>query len=100
MLRGQLRSIPANGYAAFHPQIRKIVFEFCDKWPTSANTRSYLLTQLQPLASKNPHVEIVVKQRNHKEPIVRGFYGLSLLLYTLYRHSPFHQSTIVIKSFH
>jgi large subunit ribosomal protein L43 len=75
MLRGQLRSLPANGYAAFLPQIRKIVFEFCEKWPSSANTRSFLQNHLQPLARQNPHVEIVVKQRNHKEPIVRGFYG-------------------------
>lgn len=76
LIRAQLRSFPANGYAAFLPQIRKLVFEFCDKWPSSANTRNYLLNQLQPLARQNPHVEIVVKQRNQKEPIVRGFYGL------------------------
>ena len=76
-----LRSLPANGYAAFIPQLRKLVFEFCDKWPSSSNARSYLLNHLQPLARKNPHVEIVVKQRNHKEPIVRGFYRTYPLLY-------------------
>jgi large subunit ribosomal protein L43 len=76
MLRGQLRSLPANGYAAFTPQIRKLVFEFCQNWPSSANTRTYILNRLKPLARDNPHVEIVVKQRNHKEPIVRGFYGI------------------------
>ncbi|KAF8203171.1 mitochondrial ribosomal protein subunit L51 [Pholiota molesta] len=74
LLRAQLRSRPANGHAAFLPQIRKLVFEYCDKWPTSQNTRTYLLTQIQNLARENPHVEVVVKQRNQKEPIVRGFY--------------------------
>ncbi|KAF8973804.1 mitochondrial ribosomal protein subunit L51 [Flammula alnicola] len=74
ILRAQLRSRPANGHTAFLPQIRKLVFEYCDKWPTSQNTRTYLLTQIQHLARENPHVEVVVKQRNQKEPIVRGFY--------------------------
>jgi large subunit ribosomal protein L43 len=87
MLRGQLRSFPANGYAAFLPQIRKLVFEVCEKWPSSANTRTYLRNTLQPLARDNPHVEIVVKQRNHKEPIVRGFYGLQSPLHTPLWHS-------------
>jgi large subunit ribosomal protein L43 len=77
VLRAQLRSVPANGHAAFVPHIRKLVIEYCDRWPTSANTRTFLLNHLQPLARENPHVEIVVKQRNHKEPIVRGFYGAS-----------------------
>jgi large subunit ribosomal protein L43 len=75
LLRAALRSKPANGYSAFVPQIRKLVFEFCDKWPSSHNTRTFLLTRLQPLARANPHLELVVKQRTHKEPIVRGFYG-------------------------
>ncbi|KAF9456102.1 thioredoxin-like protein [Collybia nuda] len=74
VLRAQLRSLPANGHAAFLPHIRKLVIEYCDRWPTSANTRTFLLNHLQPLARANPHVEIVVKQRNHREPIVRGFY--------------------------
>lgn len=78
VLRAQLRSFPANGHAAFVPHIRKLVIEYCDRWPTSANTRTFLLNHLQPLARANPHVEIVVKQRNNKEPIVRGFYGLSV----------------------
>ncbi|KJA29349.1 hypothetical protein HYPSUDRAFT_176226 [Hypholoma sublateritium FD-334 SS-4] len=74
IMRAQLRSRPANGHAAFLPQIRKLVFEYCDKWPTSHHTRTFLLTRLQALARENPHVEVVVKQRNQKEPIVRGFY--------------------------
>ncbi|GLB36545.1 putative mitochondrial ribosomal protein L51 / S25 / CI-B8 domain [Lyophyllum shimeji] len=75
ILRGQLRSFPANGHAAFIPQIRKLVFECCDRWPSSENTRTYLFTKLQALARENPHVEIVVRQRIHREPIVRGFYA-------------------------
>jgi large subunit ribosomal protein L43 len=78
LFRAQLRSRPANGYAAFFPQLRKIVFEFCDKWPSSANTATYLLSAAQSLARQNPHVEVVVKQRNQKEPIVRGFYRIHI----------------------
>ncbi|PPQ67373.1 hypothetical protein CVT25_005952 [Psilocybe cyanescens] len=74
LLRASLRSRPTNGHAAYLPQIRKLVFEYCDKWPTSANARIYINTRIEALAKANPHVELVVKQRNHKEPIVRGFY--------------------------
>jgi large subunit ribosomal protein L43 len=75
LLRAQLRSRPANGHVAFVPQIRKLVFEYCDKWPSSENTRTYILNHAEALAKQHPHVEVVVKQRNQKEPIVRGFYG-------------------------
>ncbi|KAJ7693537.1 hypothetical protein B0H17DRAFT_1277908 [Mycena rosella] len=74
LFRAQLSSAPANGHVAFIPQIRKLVFEYCNDWPTSANTRTFLRRDLIPFARNNPHVEIVVKQRNRKEPIVRGFY--------------------------
>ncbi|PFH54720.1 hypothetical protein AMATHDRAFT_72481 [Amanita thiersii Skay4041] len=74
LFRAQLRSRPANGHVAFIPPIRKLVFEYCDKWPSSANTRTYLLNHLQSLARLNPHLEVVVKQRNHREPIIRGFF--------------------------
>lgn len=74
LFRGQLRSYPANGHGIFLPQIRKLVFEYCEKWPSSANTRTYVLNHLESLARANPHVEVVVRQRNYKEPIVRGYY--------------------------
>ncbi|KAI0271633.1 hypothetical protein BC834DRAFT_922362 [Gloeopeniophorella convolvens] len=67
VFRAQLTSRQANGHAAFVPQIRKL-------WPSSANTRTYLQNNLQNLARANPHVEVVVAQRNHRQPIVRGFY--------------------------
>ncbi|KAJ6519325.1 thioredoxin-like protein [Mycena sanguinolenta] len=74
LFRARLGSAPANGHVAFIPQIRKLVFEYCNDWPSSANTRTFLQRDLIPFARSNPHVEIVVKQRNRKEPIVRGFY--------------------------
>ncbi|KAF9786067.1 thioredoxin-like protein [Thelephora terrestris] len=74
IFRASLRSAQANGHAVFIPQCRKIVFEYCDKWPSSANTRTFLLKHLRSVAEENPHVELVVRQRNHKEPIARGFY--------------------------
>jgi len=75
IFRAGLRSTQANGHSAFIPQCRKVVFEYCDKWPSSAHTRTFLLNHLQSVAKENPHVEFVVKQRNHKEPIARGFYS-------------------------
>ncbi|KAJ7630482.1 thioredoxin-like protein [Roridomyces roridus] len=74
MLRAQLKSLPANGHGSWLPQIRKLVFEYCNDWPSSANTRTFLQRDLITFARNNPHVEIVVKQRNRKEPIVRGLY--------------------------
>ncbi|KAF9650682.1 hypothetical protein BDM02DRAFT_1288035 [Thelephora ganbajun] len=74
IFRASLRSTQANGHSAFIPQCRKVVFEYCNKWPSSANTRTFLLNHLQSVAKENPHVEFVVKQRNQKEPVVRGFY--------------------------
>jgi Mitochondrial ribosomal protein L51 / S25 / CI-B8 domain len=75
ILRGSLKSYPANGHVAFVPQIRKLVFEYCDYWPSSAHTRTFLRQRVEQLARDNSHVEIVVKQRKHKQPIVRGFYS-------------------------
>lgn len=79
IFRATLGSTQANGHSAFIPQCRKLVFEYCDKWPSSANTRTFLLDRLQCVAKENPHVEFVVKRRNNKEPIVRGFYSRCLL---------------------
>lgn len=77
LLRAQLRSAPANGLAAFIPPVRKVVLEFCQHGPSSANTRTFVSTDMQRLAREHPHVEFVVKQRNGHEPIARGFYGRS-----------------------
>ncbi|PPQ64751.1 hypothetical protein CVT26_002695 [Gymnopilus dilepis] len=74
LFRAALRSRPANGHASYLPAIRKLVFEYCDKWPSSAATRKYIDAHITSLAAANPHVEVVVKQRNQKEPVVRGFY--------------------------
>jgi hypothetical protein len=74
ILRASLRSLPSNGHDAFIPQIRKMIFEYCETWPTSTNMRTYILNHLEDLARQNPYVEIVVKHRPHREPIVRGLY--------------------------
>ncbi|KAH0838620.1 hypothetical protein J3R83DRAFT_6943 [Lanmaoa asiatica] len=74
MLRAQLRS---NGHSAFLPHIRKVVVEFCQHGPSSANTRIFISKDVERVARENPHVEFVVKQRNGHEPIARGFYGRS-----------------------
>ncbi|KAF9258602.1 hypothetical protein L218DRAFT_728703 [Marasmius fiardii PR-910] len=74
ILRAKLGSSPSNGHTIFLPQIRKLVFEYCDKWPSSHNARTYILNHVESLARTNPHVEIVVRQRPQKEPIIRGFY--------------------------
>ena len=79
IFRAQLRSRPANGHAAFIPQIRKLVFEYCDMWTSSANTRTYLLNHVEELARQHPHVEVVVRHRYQRQPIARGFYGKFIL---------------------
>src|SRR6266404_5303969 len=74
IIRAHLTSKPANGHAAFIPQIRKLVFEYSQNWASSTNTRTYLKNNLQTLARANPHVEVVIKQRGNRHPIIRGFY--------------------------
>lgn len=83
LLRASLRSTPSNGHAVFIPQIRKMIFEYCETWPTSANLRTFILNHLEDIACKNPHVEIVVKQRSHREPIVRGLYCAFFFLFAI-----------------
>ena len=77
IFRAQLTSKHSNGHAAFVPQIRKLVFEYSQNWSSSANTRTYLKNNLQSLARANPHVEVVVRQRSNRQPIVRGLYRTS-----------------------
>jgi large subunit ribosomal protein L43 len=74
IFRAQLGSKPSNGHTAFVPQIRKLVFEYSQNWSSSANTRTYLKNNLQSLARANPHIEVVVRQRSNRQPIVRGLY--------------------------
>lgn len=74
VLRASLRAAPANGSAFFVPQIRRLVFEYCDRRTTSALTRLFILRHIEQLARDNPHVEFVVKQRPGRPPIIRGLY--------------------------
>lgn len=73
--RAQLRSYPANGHTAFLPQIRKVVLEFCQHYPSSSNARTFISNHLERVAREHPHVEFVIRQRNGHEPIARGFYA-------------------------
>lgn len=74
ILQHQLISKAANGHRIFIPQCRKLVFEYCERSKSSARTRTWLLNSVEEIAKQNPHVEVVVKPRCFKEPIVRGFY--------------------------
>ena len=82
-LRGHQQSLPANGHGAFIPQVRKLVFEFCDNWASSANLRTYIHNHLEDVARANPHVEFVVRRRSCREPVVRGFYSTCIPPYAL-----------------
>jgi large subunit ribosomal protein L43 len=57
------------------PTLRKLVFEYDNSGASSATTRTFLQSHLVELARENPHVEVVVRQRNQRQPIIRGFYG-------------------------
>jgi large subunit ribosomal protein L43 len=72
-----------NGHVAFVPQIRKLVFEFCEAWPTSALLREVLGLHAETLVRENPHVEIVVKERMYRESVVREFYCGCLFFFFL-----------------
>jgi hypothetical protein len=74
--RAQLASAGANGHAAFVPPLRKLVFEYDAAGAPSAHTRTFLLNRLEDVARANPHVELVVRERPQRQPVVRGFYGL------------------------
>lgn len=63
-----------NGYSLFVPQIRKLIFEYCERSEQSERTRAFLLRHVEDVARANPHVEVVVKTRTLKPPIVRGLY--------------------------
>jgi large subunit ribosomal protein L43 len=77
VFRAQLASTGANGHTAFVPPLRKLVFEYDEAGAPSAHTRTFLLNHLEDLARKHPHVELVVRPRPQRQPIVRGFYGPS-----------------------
>lgn len=82
VLRAGLRSSSSNGYVSFVPQIRKLVFEFCERWPTSEPLRNVLKEGAETVARENPHVEVVIRKRMFKEPLIRGFYCKLLRLRT------------------
>ncbi|PVG02156.1 hypothetical protein CPB86DRAFT_751484 [Serendipita vermifera] len=63
-----------NGYNLFVPPLRKLIFEYCERSEQSSRMRSYLLNHVEDVARKNPHVEVVVKTRTLKPPVVRGLY--------------------------
>ncbi|KAJ7596599.1 mitochondrial ribosomal protein subunit L51 [Mycena floridula] len=74
IFRAKLGSAPSNGHSVYLSPVRKLVFEYTNTGPSSANARTFLLNRLEPLARENPHVEMVVRMRHSGEPIVRGFY--------------------------
>jgi len=77
LLRAKLGSSPSNGHVVFLPQIRKLVVEYTNNMPSSANTRTFVSNHIEELARQYPHVEIVVRQRMEREPVIRGLYGVS-----------------------
>jgi hypothetical protein len=81
VFRASLVSEGANGHASFVPPLRKIVFEYSEYMASSDVTRIYLRKHLEDLARRNPHVEVVVRPRHNKEPLITGFYGTSCLSY-------------------
>ncbi|EJU00981.1 hypothetical protein DACRYDRAFT_53536 [Dacryopinax primogenitus] len=72
VVRASLVSRP--GHAVYIPQIRKLVFEYCDVWISNIHARTYLLNHVAKLAAAHPHVEVVVQQRSNHHPIARGLY--------------------------
>lgn len=70
----QLVARQGNGYTSFVPQLRKLIFEYCERSEQSTKARGYLLRHVEEVARNNPHVEVVVKTRTLKPPVIRGLY--------------------------
>ena len=88
----------SNGYASFVPSIRKLVFEYCDIWPSSAPLRTFIHNLVEDLARRNPHVEFVVKQRPSREPVIRGFYRESFDCVPRRSHSKFNVNSPAVNN--
>lgn len=69
---------PAPGYVptTFTRPIKKLVLEYCDTWGSNEGMRRFIKSSdgIVKLAKENPSVEVVVRKRNYKHPIVRGLY--------------------------
>lgn len=74
-LRRSLSAPLANGHTAFVLPCKKLVFEYCEHWASNAGLREYLVQDLRRLASRYPGVELVVRRREFKHPVVRAVYG-------------------------
>ena len=86
LLRASLRTTPSNGSpssssllsSATTPFIlpcKKLVFEYCPSWGSNKGTIDFIAKDVEELAREYPSVEIVVRERRWKHPVLRAFYG-------------------------
>ncbi|CAG8595712.1 5154_t:CDS:2 [Paraglomus brasilianum] len=73
-LRPAKIAVARNGVGAYIFQCRKMVFHYCERSGSSQGMIEYLKNGLVQFARKNPQIEIVVKPRPSKHPVIRGIY--------------------------
>ena len=77
LLRASLGATrPANGFTSFRRPCKKVVLEYCEQWASNDGMRRFIGSRIgvERIANDNPSVEVVVKKRPYKHPIVRGLY--------------------------
>lgn len=71
----------ANGYnGVFHRPCKKIVLDYCETWGSSEGMRSFIQSEKAgpaSIAERHPEVEVVVRRRPFKHPVLRGLYRKS-----------------------
>ncbi|KAI9183311.1 39S ribosomal protein L51, mitochondrial [Blastocladiella emersonii ATCC 22665] len=61
-----------NGLGMFVPQVKRIVFNYCERSGSSKGIIEFLQRDLNAFAAAHNHVEIVVVPRPAKHPLVKG----------------------------
>ncbi|KNE61023.1 hypothetical protein AMAG_06783 [Allomyces macrogynus ATCC 38327] len=61
-----------NGVGMFVPQIKRIVFNYCERSGSSRGLIDFFQRDLVQFAEAHPHVEMVVHPRPSKHPLVKG----------------------------
>jgi len=68
---------PSNGFANFRLPCKKLVVEYCEVWGSNDGMRRFIAggdNGIAKVARENPSVEIIVKKRPFKHPVLRGLY--------------------------
>ncbi|BFZ54038.1 39S ribosomal protein L51, mitochondrial [Savitreella phatthalungensis] len=63
-----------NGIGNFLLQCKSIELAYCDWAGSSRGMNDFLLNRLRTFATANPQIDLIVRKRPHRHPILRGHY--------------------------